>query len=96
MKEITLTPERREALCREVQKTFSVAFDETLSDFRAGEIVDLMLKTMGPAVYNQAVPCCCQALPPLRLLPVPLPGQTKNHPKPLPTAMPMPAMNGGI
>jgi|TARA_R110000868_G_scaffold95721_1_gene263130 uncharacterized protein (DUF2164 family) len=55
MKEITLTPERREALCREVQKTFSVAFDETLSDFRAGEIVDLMLKTMGPAVYNQAV-----------------------------------------
>ena len=55
MKEITLTPERREALCREVQKTFSVAFDETLSDFRAGEIVDLMLKTKGPAVYNQAV-----------------------------------------
>ena len=55
MKDITLTPERREALCREVQKTFSVAFDETLSDFRAGEIVDLMLKTMGPAVYNQAV-----------------------------------------
>tara|TARA_R110000787_G_scaffold102192_4_gene208065 strand:+ start:27578 stop:27817 length:240 start_codon:yes stop_codon:yes gene_type:complete len=55
MKKITLTPERREALCREVQKTFSVAFDETLSDFRAGEIVDLMLKTMGPAVYNQAV-----------------------------------------
>ncbi|MEH6695079.1 MAG: DUF2164 domain-containing protein [Hyphomonas sp.] len=55
MKEITLTPERREALCREVQKTFSVAFDETLSDFRASEIVDLMLKTIGPAVYNQAV-----------------------------------------
>ncbi|MBU1289314.1 MAG: DUF2164 domain-containing protein [Alphaproteobacteria bacterium] len=55
MKEITLTPERREALCREVQKTFSAAFDETLSDFRASEIVDLMLKMIGPAVYNQAV-----------------------------------------
>ncbi|MBU2605079.1 MAG: DUF2164 family protein [Alphaproteobacteria bacterium] len=55
MKEITLSPERRETLCRDVQKTFSTKFDETLSDFRAGEIVDLMLKTMGPPVYSQAV-----------------------------------------
>ena len=55
MKEITLSPERREALCRDVQKTFSMEFDEALSEFRAAEIVDLMLKAMGPAVYNQAV-----------------------------------------
>jgi uncharacterized protein (DUF2164 family) len=55
MKEITLTPERRDALCRQVQQKFQTEFDEVLSEFRAGAIVDLMLKAMGPAVYNQAV-----------------------------------------
>tara|TARA_R110000782_G_scaffold67911_3_gene137048 strand:- start:1627 stop:1866 length:240 start_codon:yes stop_codon:yes gene_type:complete len=55
MKEITLTPERRDALCRLVQQKFQTEFDEALSEFRAAEIVDLMLKAMGPAVYNQAV-----------------------------------------
>ena len=55
MKQISLTPERRDALCRLVQQKFQTAFDEALSDFRAGEIVDLMLKAMGPTVYNQAV-----------------------------------------
>lgn len=55
MKEITLTPERRDALCRLVRQKFQTEFDEHLSEFRAGEIVDLMLKVMGPAVYNQAV-----------------------------------------
>ena len=38
-----------------LQQLFSKEFDETLSEFRAGEIVDLMLRTLGPAVYNQAV-----------------------------------------
>ncbi len=55
MKTISLTPERRDALCRLVQQKFQTEFDETLSEFRAGEIVDLMLSAMGPAVYNQAV-----------------------------------------
>ena len=55
MKEITLTPERRDALCRLVRQKFQTEFDEQLSEFRAGEIVDLMLKALGPAVYNQAV-----------------------------------------
>jgi len=55
LKEITLTPERRDALCRLVQQKFRTEFDEQLSAFRADEIVDLMLKAMGPAVYNQAV-----------------------------------------
>jgi uncharacterized protein (DUF2164 family) len=55
VKEVTLTPERREALCRLVQQKFSAEFEEQLSEFRAGEIIDLMLKAMGPAVYNQAV-----------------------------------------
>ena len=55
MREIKLSEERREALAAELQKLFSTEFDEPLSDFRAGEILDLMLKTLGATVYNQAV-----------------------------------------
>ena len=38
-----------------LQQLFSKEFDEKLSDFRASEIVDLMLRTLGPAIYNQGV-----------------------------------------
>jgi uncharacterized protein (DUF2164 family) len=52
---IALAPDRRARLTAHLQLLFSKEFDEKLSDFRAGEIVDLMLRTLGPAVYNQAV-----------------------------------------
>jgi uncharacterized protein (DUF2164 family) len=52
---IELAPDRRARLTAHLQQLFSKEFDEKLSDFRAGEIVDLMLRTLGPAVYNQAV-----------------------------------------
>ena len=55
MKKIELTDERRDALIAHLQTLFSTEFDETLSEFRAGEIIDHMLKTLGPTVYNQAV-----------------------------------------
>lgn len=55
MKPLELSDDRREALRRHLQSYFSAQYDESLSDFRAGEIVDLMLRTLGPAVYNQAV-----------------------------------------
>lgn len=55
MKKIELTYERRGALIAHLQTLFSTEFDESLSDFRAGEILDIMLKTLGPTVYNQAV-----------------------------------------
>ena len=55
MKRITLSDERREALIAELQALFSTEFDETLSDFRAGEVLDRMLRTLAPTVYNQAV-----------------------------------------
>ncbi|WP_018149092.1 DUF2164 family protein [Henriciella marina] len=55
MKTITLSNERRAALIAELQSLFSTQFDETLSDFRAGEVLDAMLKTLAPTVYNQAV-----------------------------------------
>ena len=55
MKPLTLSDERREALRGHLQTLFSREFDEKLSDFRADEIIDLMLRTLGPSVYNQAV-----------------------------------------
>ena len=55
MKQITLTPERRERLTGQLQTLFASEFDETLSEFRAEQILDLMLTTLGPGIYNQAV-----------------------------------------
>ena len=55
MKQIKLSPERRQRLIEQVQTLFARDFDETLSSFRAGEIVDRMTALIGPGVYNQAV-----------------------------------------
>ena len=55
MKNLELTEERRVTLRRHLQTLFATEFDERLSDFRADDIIDLMIKTLGPAVYNQAV-----------------------------------------
>ena len=55
MKSITLTEERRERLVGQLQTLFQREFDETLSPFRAEQILDLMLTTLGPDIYNQAV-----------------------------------------
>ena len=53
--QIELTEERRDALISHLQTMFSSEFDEDLSAFRAAEVLDLMLTTLGPVVYNQAV-----------------------------------------
>lgn len=55
MKQITLSPEQRERLAGQLQTLFQSEFDEALSAFRAEQILDLMLKTLGPGIYNQAV-----------------------------------------
>jgi uncharacterized protein (DUF2164 family) len=55
VKPLKLSPERRERLIGQVQTMFARDFDETLSDFRAGEIIDRMTALIGPGVYNQAV-----------------------------------------
>lgn len=52
---VALAAERRTRLVAHLQKLFSTEFDEELSDFRAERIIDLMLRTLGPTVYNQAV-----------------------------------------
>ncbi|MEL6723912.1 MAG: DUF2164 domain-containing protein [Pseudomonadota bacterium] len=55
MKSIELTAERRDRLVGQLQTLFQAEFDETLSAFRAEQILDLMLTTLGPGIYNQAV-----------------------------------------
>ncbi len=55
MKQITLSDERRQRLIGQLQTLFATEFDETLSEFRAEQVVNLMLTTLGPGIYNQAV-----------------------------------------
>ncbi|MEO0467101.1 MAG: DUF2164 domain-containing protein [Pseudomonadota bacterium] len=55
MMEITLSDDRRDALRGHLKTLFTEEFDEDLSDFRADDIIDVMLKTLGPVAYNQAV-----------------------------------------
>lgn len=52
---IGLSEARRADLVGRLQAQFRDQFDEELSTFRAGEIVDLLLRLLGPDVYNQAV-----------------------------------------
>lgn len=42
-------------MLRDLQASYASDMDEALSDFRAAQILDLMLKTLGPGIYNQAV-----------------------------------------
>jgi uncharacterized protein (DUF2164 family) len=55
MKPLTLSDDRRAALAGHLQRLFAEDFNEDLSGFRAEAIIELMLKQLGPAVYNQAV-----------------------------------------
>jgi len=55
MKTIKLSDGRREKLVGQLQSLFQAEFDETLSPFRAEQVLDLMLITLGPGIYNQAV-----------------------------------------
>ncbi|MCG8493424.1 MAG: DUF2164 domain-containing protein, partial [Sneathiellales bacterium] len=52
---IKLSDERKEAISNELIAFFKSEFDEEISEFRALEIVDFMLKKIGPSQYNQAV-----------------------------------------
>ena len=55
MKQIELSTEQRQRLTGQLQSLFQSEFDENLSEFRAEQILDLMLRTLGPGIYNQAV-----------------------------------------
>ncbi len=53
--EINLTEERKLALIRALTAMYRSEFDEELSEFRAEQILEFFIKTLGPAIYNQAV-----------------------------------------
>jgi len=53
--EIKLDPARRARAVSSLQAHFAREFDEPLSEFRAEAVIDLMLGTLGPDIYNQAV-----------------------------------------
>jgi len=52
---LELSPERRAELLARLRGAFAEEFDESLSDFRAETLLDLVLKSVGPGIYNQAV-----------------------------------------
>ena len=52
---VDLPADRRARLIAHLQHLFAREFGEELDDFKAEAIVDLMLRTLGPAVYNQAI-----------------------------------------
>ncbi|MCF6328316.1 MAG: DUF2164 domain-containing protein [Henriciella sp.] len=62
MQKITLSTERRAALMSQIQAQFQSEFDEAISDFRADQILNLMIETLGPGIYNQAVQDVCAHL----------------------------------
>lgn len=55
MQKIILSPDRRATLISQIQARFQSEFDETISEFRAAQILDLMIETLSPGIYNQAV-----------------------------------------
>lgn len=50
-----LSDERRSQIVEALQGYFHSQFDETLSAFRADELVDFMIAQIGPSLYNQAI-----------------------------------------
>jgi uncharacterized protein (DUF2164 family) len=52
---ITIDDARRERITSQLQALFKNEFDENLSPFRAAQLLDFFLATLGPQVYNQAV-----------------------------------------
>ena len=52
---IRLTEKRRDDILRELVEMYTEEFDETLSSFRAEQVLSFFIQTLGPSVYNQAI-----------------------------------------
>lgn len=52
---LELSPDRRAELIARLRSAYASELDETLSDFRAETLLDMVLEAIGPSVYNQAV-----------------------------------------
>lgn len=52
---VRLSDERKAGLLRKLTEMYSRDFDQTLSPFRAEQILAFFVKSLGPSVYNQAI-----------------------------------------
>ncbi|MEM9072688.1 MAG: DUF2164 domain-containing protein [Myxococcota bacterium] len=52
---LSLDDDRRRLLIANVRSFFLDEFDEEVSEFRAERILEHMLESVGPEIYNQAV-----------------------------------------
>jgi len=52
---VKLDEVRRGDLVRRLRGFFVEEFDETISEFRAEQVLDFFLEAVGPPIYNQAV-----------------------------------------
>ncbi len=52
---LTLENSRKAAICEALQGFYKTEFDESISDFQAEQLVDFLLKQIGPSQYNQAI-----------------------------------------
>jgi uncharacterized protein (DUF2164 family) len=52
---VVLDDDRRAQLIAELQALYLDSFDEQMSAFRAEQVLDFFLGSLGPQVYNQAV-----------------------------------------
>ncbi|MGL5820225.1 MAG: DUF2164 domain-containing protein [Sarcina sp.] len=55
MKNLTLSKERNEKIIRDIQEFFLTERDEVLGELAASIILDFILETVGPELYNQGV-----------------------------------------
>lgn len=55
MKKIVLGKETRKELVENIRFFFASERGEEISDFQAALVLDFVLETVGPAVYNQAI-----------------------------------------
>ncbi len=52
---IRLSDERRLRMLEATKRHYAELFDQPLSDFRAGALLDFFVRELGPPVYNQAI-----------------------------------------
>jgi uncharacterized protein (DUF2164 family) len=52
---VELSDERKSDILRKLAELYAQEFDETLSPFRAEQILAFFMKNLGPSVYNQAI-----------------------------------------
>ncbi|MDF7823411.1 DUF2164 family protein [Pontiellaceae bacterium B12227] len=53
--DLQLSPAQKDGLRRKLIALYMDVFDEEISDFKAGQVLDGFLETLAPAIYNEAV-----------------------------------------